>query len=345
MTDEQIAPKITVLGAGAWGLTLANLWASSDKKPRRVSVYCRDEVKAERLASTRVMDKPRGLSLSQGIVFENNLAMALQDASTIVFACTSQTVRLLAEQVAAMLANGDNWQASQNITLVSAVKGLELGSLKRMTEVLEEILPGHPVAALSGPNLAEEILKGMPAASVIASKDLACARALQELLSVSRFRLYANDDVVGCELGGTLKNIIAIAAGSCDGLGLGINAKAALLTRGLAEMNRLAVRLGAEPDTLAGLSGMGDLFATCASPLSRNYRVGFELVRGKSLEQILQELGAVAEGVTTAEAVCELSKRLGLELPIAEQVESTLKGNSTPANVIMALLSRPLAAE
>ncbi len=185
----------------------------------------------------------------------------------------------------------------------------------------------------------------MPAASVVASSDLELARALQETLSVSKFRVYANDDLVGCELGGTFKNIIAIAAGSCDGLGLGINAKAALLTRGLAEMTRLAVRLGAKPTTLAGLAGMGDLFATCGSPLSRNYRVGYELVRGKPLDQILTQLGAVAEGVTTAAAVCELSKRLGLELPIAEQVESTLKGNNTPAGAIMALLSRPLASE
>jgi len=193
--------------------------------------------------------------------------------------------------------------------------------------------------------LADEVLGGLPTASVVASADINLARSLQSQLSAPKFRVYASDDPVGIELGGTLKNVIAIAAGACDGLSLGVNAKASLLTRGLAEITRLAVRLGAKPQTMAGLAGMGDLFATCSGPLSRNYRVGFELARGKALSLILEELGSVAEGVPTAEAVCELSKRLGLELPIAEQVESTLKGNSTPAGAIMALLSRPLASE
>jgi glycerol-3-phosphate dehydrogenase (NAD(P)+) len=349
-----MSAKIAVLGAGAWGLTLANLWISRPQAGS-VFVYCRDKTKAARLRETRVMDKPRGFKIPQNLTIEDDLEACIQGASVVVFACTSQSVRPLAAQVGPLLqkAKGANidligighGQDDRLPALVSAVKGLELGTLMRMSEVLHEVLPDSPVAVLTGPNLSEEILSGMPAASVIASADLELARALQELLSVSKFRLYANDDLVGCELGGTLKNIIAIAAGSCDGLGLGINAKAALLTRGLAEMTRLAVRLGAKPATLAGLAGMGDLFATCGSPLSRNYRVGFELVRGKDLDQILSGLGAVAEGVTTATAVCELSKRLGLELPIAEQVESTLKGNSTPAGAIMALLSRPLASE
>ena len=353
-----MAVKIAVLGAGAWGLTLAGLWVRSSNR-KEVTLYCRDRVKAERLNTTRVMDKPRGYAIQPEVVIESDLAACVSGASIIVFACTSQSMRVLAQEVGAVLATSmsgadKNAPALTSIghglddklpVLVSAVKGLELGSLMRMSEVLTEVLPGRPVSALTGPNLSEEILNGMPAASVIASADPELGRALQEVLSVSKFRVYANDDMIGCELGGTLKNIIAIAAGSCDGLGLGINAKAALLTRGLAEMSRLAVRLGAKPTTLSGLAGMGDLFATCASPLSRNYRVGFELVRGKSLDQILGGLGAVAEGVTTTAAVCELSKRVGLELPIAEQVESTLKGNSTPAGAIMALLSRPLASE
>jgi glycerol-3-phosphate dehydrogenase (NAD(P)+) len=351
-----MAAKIAVLGAGAWGLTLASLWVRR-QPPHDVHVYCRDKVKAERLRQTRVMDKPRGFSIAPEVTIDDSLVDCIAGASVIVFACTSQSIRNLAEQVAPILAqpkstqltsigHGQELLKDQRLpALVSAVKGLELGTLMRMSEVLQEVLPNSPVAALTGPNLSEEILLGMPAASVVASADLELARALQELLSVSKFRVYANDDLVGCELGGTFKNIIAIAAGICDGLGLGLNAKAALLTRGLAEMTRLAVRLGAKPTTLAGLAGMGDLFATCCSPLSRNYRVGFELVRGKSLEQILSGLGAVAEGVTTAKAVCELSQRLGLELPIAEQVESTLKGNSTPAGAIMALLSRPLSSE
>ena len=356
-----MAAKIAVLGAGAWGLTLASLWVKRSPA-HEVVVYCRDQVKAERLRQTRVMDKPRGFSIAQEVLVADSLDQCVKGASVIVFACTSQAVRPLAEQIKPLLAAVGHGSLGSLSTLpslpsighglddklpvlVSAVKGLELGSLLRMSEVLQEVLPDQLAAALTGPNLSEEILSGMPAASVVASSDLELARALQETLSASKFRVYANDDLVGCELGGTLKNIIAIAAGSCDGLGLGLNAKAALLTRGLAEMTRLAVRLGAKPTTLAGLAGMGDLFATCGSPLSRNYRVGFELVRGKSLDEILTGLGAVAEGVTTTAAVCELSKRLGLELPIAEQVQSTLKGNSTPAGAIMALLSRPLASE
>ena len=342
--------KVAVLGAGAWGLTLANLWVRR-QPAHQVCVYCRDSEKALRLRQTRMIDKPRGFSIDQAVNIEDNLETCIAGASVIVFACTSQSLRTIAGQVKPLLA-GTTGQVSighglddRLPALVSAVKGLELQTLLRMSEVLAEVMPGRPIAALTGPNLSEEILSGMPAASVVASSEQELARALQEFFSVSKFRVYANDDLVGCELGGTLKNIIAIAAGSCDGLGLGLNAKAALLTRGLAEMSRLAVRLGAKPATLSGLAGMGDLFATCGSPLSRNYRVGFELVRGKSLEQILTGLGAVAEGVTTAEAVCELSKKLGLELPIAEQVESTLKGKSTPAGAIMALLSRPLASE
>jgi glycerol-3-phosphate dehydrogenase (NAD(P)+) len=168
---------------------------------------------------------------------------------------------------------------------------------------------------------------------------------MQRRLSVPSFRVYANDDLVGVELGGSLKNIIAIAAGSSDGLELGANAKAALLTRGLAEMTRLAVALGARPLTLSGLAGMGDLFATCTSALSRNYRLGHAMARGKSRKEAAAALGATAEGVPTTEAVCELSKRLGIEMPIAEQVEATLKGKSTAQGAIMTLMTRPLAIE
>lgn len=336
--------SVTILGAGSWGLTLAHLWCHSG---RPVKVYCRNQAGALKLTTTRLMEKPRAHHIPSEVVITSSLDEALSDTDLLVFACNSQSMRELATAVAArLLSSADGSQSDKFLpVLVSATKGLELGTQMRMSEILTAVVPGCGVASLSGPNLADEVLGGLPTASVVASADINLARSLQSQLSAPKFRVYASDDPVGIELGGTLKNVIAIAAGACDGLSLGVNAKASLLTRGLAEITRLAVRLGAKPQTMAGLAGMGDLFATCSGPLSRNYRVGFELARGKALSLILEELGSVAEGVPTAEAVCELSKRLGLELPIAEQVESTLKGNSTPAGAIMALLSRPLASE
>ena len=214
-----MAAKIAVLGAGAWGLTLAGLWARGSK-PKPISLYCRDQVKAERLMTTRVMDKPRGYAIVPEIVIESDLRACLHGASVIVFACTSQSMRVLAQEVSTVIGPTNTSASEQAFTsighglddklpvLVSAVKGLELGTLMRMSEVLGEVMPGRPVAALTGPNLSEEILNGMPAASVIASSDAELARALQELLSVSKFRVYANDDVIGSELGGTLKNLM-----------------------------------------------------------------------------------------------------------------------------------------
>ncbi len=342
--DEKRA--VTILGAGSWGLTLANLWCH---KGRTVKVFCRHEANALKLSTTRLMEKPRAQHIAEGVVITSSLEESLSDTSLVVFACTSQSMRELAGRVAPLLESRSGQAAAlANYVVVSATKGLELGTQLRMSEILAAAFAAEKsvkVASLSGPNLADEVLSGLPTASVVASTDFDLARSLQSQLSAPKFRVYASDDPIGVELGGTLKNVIAIAAGICDGLSLGVNAKASLLTRGLAEITRLAVRLGAKPHTMAGLAGMGDLFATCSGPLSRNYRVGYEMARGQPLSVILEELGSVAEGVTTTEAVCELSQRLGLELPIAWQVESTLKGNSTPANAIMALLGRPLASE
>ncbi|HMX44424.1 MAG TPA: NAD(P)H-dependent glycerol-3-phosphate dehydrogenase [Candidatus Obscuribacter sp.] len=333
--DEAVpATRVSILGAGSWGLTLAQMLGR--KENYSVNVFCRDADRCLRLSQLHIMDKPREQALPPAVRLFSELKPCL-DADYIIAACTSQGLRSLLTSVAELKVPVP--------VLISAVKGLELQTHMRMSEVVASVLPETRVAVLSGPNLAMEVLNGMPTASVVAASDLELAKSLRSVLSAPKFRVYANDDLVGVELGGTLKNVIAIAAGACDGLGLGVNAKASLLTRGLAEMSRLAVKLGAKPTTLAGLAGMGDLFATCESQLSRNYQVGFGLARGQGLDQILTELGQVAEGVTTTHAVCELSIRLGLELPIAEQVESTLRGISTPAGAIMALLSRPLANE
>jgi len=330
---------IAVLGAGSWGSTLAWLLSTSGKKIR---LWTHNKQKAEMIAQKRQIQKPLKVDLPPQIEVTSDLKIALLDTQVVLLCCSSQAMRSLACQLRDYFAHAHNIKPP---ILVSAAKGLELTTLKRMSEVIQEIMPDIPVCTLSGPNLAIEILKGLPTASVVACRELTTAAYVQKVLSVPKLRIYSNSDIAGVELGGTLKNVIAIAAGGSDGLNLGVNAKAALLTRGLAEMTRLAVYMGAKASTLAGLAGMGDLFATCAGPMSRNYRLGMEMAQGKALEQIKAEVGAVIEGITTVEAVCELSKRLGVELPIAQLVQETLKGIITPEQAIMTLMARPLASE
>lgn len=342
---SQAAPsKIAILGAGSWGSTLARLYALNG---RTVRLWSRNEDRARRMQAERRVERPMPVEFPEGLAITGSLSEALLDAGIVLVCCPSQAMRDLAQKVSVFFRTGagsDLGQAGRPV-IVSASKGLELGTLKRMSEVLSESIPGLPVLALSGPNLAAEIAAGRPAASVVAGVDRDSARYAQEQLSVGNFRVYSNEDIAGVELGGALKNIIAIAAGCSDGLDLGANARAALITRGLAEMTRLAVALGAQPMTLAGLAGMGDLLATCTSPLSRNYRLGREMALGMDLAEALAALGATAEGVPTTEAVCELSKQHAIELPIAEQVENTLKGKTTPERAIMTLMTRPLVSE
>jgi glycerol-3-phosphate dehydrogenase (NAD(P)+) len=244
----------------------------------------------------------------------------------------AQSLRANAARLAACLPDGS--------IVVSAAKGIELESGRRMTEVLAETLPGSPaLCALSGPNLADEIAHGLPATTVVAGPPEA-ARRVQRALTSPGFRVYTHDDVTGVELGGALKNVVALAAGIGDGLGYGDNAKAALITRGLAEITRLGVALGANPLTFAGLSGLGDVIATCASPLSRNRRVGEELGRGRALAEILADLHHVAEGVPTTTAACALAERHGVELPIAGGMAAVLSGELTPAEGARRLMQR-----
>lgn len=315
--------KIAVLGSGSWGGTLAKLWGAAGKE---VSVWCHSQASYQRLLPSLGPDMSATVELNE----------AVEKAEIVVFAVGSQHVRQVAESLP------KSWSP---LILLSVAKGLELGSLKRMTEVLSEARPEDKSCVLSGPNLSSEIQQGMPAAAVIASLCEQSSGVVQKQLSVSTLRLYRSDDVIGVELGGTLKNVIAIAAGCSDGLKLGTNAKAALLTRGLAEMTRLAVAMGAQAQTLSGLSGMGDLFATCGSDLSRNYRLGKALAAGQDLSAALSALSGMAEGVTAAQTACELGQRLQLDLPIAQQVHAVLQAKSTPQQAIMALMSRPLVSE
>ncbi len=343
LSEEKHEPKITIMGAGSWGLTLASLFAQATKN---ITLYTSSVEKAQSLTKENKLDKPVPVHFTPGAVsFTNDLSLAIRESRIIILCCTSQSMRTLTKQIANCLKTEEGSTNYQIPILVSAVKGLELDSLKRMTEVMEQEIPTVETCVLSGPNLAKEILLGLPTAAVIASKSTKASMQVQNLLSLPKFRLYTNTDVIGVELGGTLKNVIAIAAGCADGLNLGANAKAALITRGLAEMTRLAVHLGAKTTTLAGLSGMGDLLATCSSPLSRNFNLGMEMAKGKSLQNVLSETGAVIEGVTTTAAVCKLSEKLNIELPIAKLVQAFLDGSLTPAEAIMTLMNRPLISE
>jgi len=231
------------------------------------------------------------------------------------------------------------------VPVVSLSKGLEQGSHLRMTQVLEEELPGHPCGVLTGPNLAKEILAGDPAATVVAMDDHTIAEALQPLFVTERFRVYTNDDVVGCEIAGALKNVMAIASGMADGLGTGDNTRAAIITRGLAELSRLGAAMGGRLATFAGLAGMGDLIATCVSPQSRNRHVGEQLGKGRTIEEIVDEMRMVAEGVKTAPVVVELGRLYDVELPIADAVNAVVQGELSAADAYQVLLSRRYTAE
>lgn len=328
----------TVIGTGTWGTMLAVLLA---RKGLDVRLWARTAAEAQCLDTER--ENVRRLP---GVRFPNTLrvtaspAEALAGCRLVLVAVPAQGMRQNAEQIAPYL--------SPASIVVSATKGLERDTALRMTEVLAQVLPPalHPrLAVLSGPNLAREIAAGLPAVSVVASTDAAVARWVQATLFCPQLRVYTNLDPVGVELGGALKNIMAIGAGISDGLGYGDNAKAAFLTRGLAEMARLGVACGANPLTFAGLAGLGDLMATCYSPLSRNHYVGQELAKGRSWPEIRAGMDQVAEGVETTAAARILAERYGVEMPITEQMYQVLFEGKHPRQAVEELLARPPAEE
>ncbi len=322
--------KVAVVGGGSWGTTLAIVAARAGPE---VSLFVRDPALAAALAATRRHPARSSLAVLPATVSPTaDLAVSCTGAAVIVLAVPSQVLREAARRVAP-LAGG--------AVVVSAAKGLERGSLKRLSEVVREEVPSAAdrICALSGPNLAGEIAAGKPAASVVAGPPAAAARVRDRLMG-AQFRCYTNEDVVGVEIGGALKNVVAIGAGIGDGLGAGENAKAAFVTRGIAEIARLGIALGAEPLTFAGLAGIGDLVATCASPLSRNRRLGQALAEGRGLAEIEAALGEVAEGVATTEAARELGRQTGVELPITEQVYAVLFEGKPPLAAIADLMRR-----
>jgi len=337
--DKSSTAKISIFGAGSWGLTLAWLLGNAGHD---VVLFTRSFEKAMDLTYAEVTS-PVKLRLPQSVHATSDLKEAAAADRLLILACTSQTVREVSTSINRVLSEAE--PPEKPLTVVSAVKGLELGTLKRMSQVIAECIPNANICSLSGPNLADEILAGMPAATVISCEEAEVAANVQAIITSKKFRVYTNTDIVGTELGGSLKNIIAIAAGVSDGLNLGANAKAAHLTRGLAEMTRLSVTLGGESKTLAGLAGMGDLFATSAAVTSRNYRLGAAIAGGATARDAESALGMVAEGVATTFAVCELAERLNLDLPIASAVKSMLEGKTTPIGAIMKLMSRPPVSE
>ena len=332
--------RIAVLGAGSWGTALANLLAASG---REVALWARDEALVDTLQKHRenIRFLP-GFPLHPNIAPTSDLNTAVSSARIVLFAIPSGGIRQVAIRAQAAL--------EPHALIVSASKGLEDGTGLRMSQVLAEIIPNstNRIAALSGPNLALEIAQGAPAASVAASVESATAKAVQKLFTGQQhptFRVYTGTDVIGVELGGAVKNVIAIGAGICDGLGFGDNSKAALMTRGLTEAIRLGKAMGAEPETFLGLSGVGDLIATGASRLSRNYRVGFALGKGGRLETILQDLGQVAEGVPTTHVLCDLATKSEVEMPLCNALHSVLFEFRDPKEVIRELMSRPQRRE
>ncbi len=300
---------VTILGAGVWGNALATL---ARRNQHQVRLWSRRS-------------------------FEP-LASAISEAEIIISAVSMKGVRPLIEQLQTV-------QLPKKSIIVTATKGLDPITTLTPSQIWQATFLNHPVVVLSGPNLSKEIECGLPAATVVASNDLESAEIVQQVFASDTFRVYASSDPLGAELGGTLKNVMAIAAGVCDGLQLGTNAKAALLTRALPEMIRVGTYLGANPETFFGLSGLGDLIATCDSPLSRNYQVGYQLAQGLSLEEIFSKLEGTAEGVNTTDVLVKTAVRQHLAVPIANQVYRLLHGKITPQQAVQALMARELKEE
>lgn len=329
MTERATPRSVSVLGAGNWGTTIAHLIGQNGY---RVRLWARAPECAQEINQRRTNERYLpGLSLSENIDATSSLDEAVRDVELLIFVIPSQAFREVCGQV------GDRVRPSQ--LAVHATKGLELGSYRRMTEILAEETCLRQIGVLSGPNIAREMCAGKPAGTVVASRFPRVIDTAREALRSKQLRVYGNTDVVGVELGGTFKNIVAIAAGMATEMGLGENAKALLITRGLSEIARLGVALGADPMTFSGLAGIGDLMVTCASPISRNHRVGVALARGMSLAEAVASLGMVAEGVKAAQIAHELTTKLSLRSPLLEGVYRVLYQGLSPQQGLHELMS------
>jgi glycerol-3-phosphate dehydrogenase (NAD(P)+) len=327
--------RVTVMGSGSWGTAFAlvvcdagndvTLWARRPELANKINIeHCNPDYFPD-------------LSLPASLKAVSDPQEAMMGADFVVLAVPSQALR----------SNLSQWQIPQNAMVVSLAKGIELGTGLRMSEVIAEAGNVGPerIAVVTGPNLAREIAERQPSASVVASVSLTTAEALQTVCHTARFRAYTNTDVIGCELGGATKNVIALAVGMAMGLGLGANATASVITRGLAEISRLGLALGADPYTFSGLAGLGDLVATCSSPLSRNRTFGEELGKGRTVAEITASTRQVAEGVKSCASITELAAKHQIEMPIVENVAAVIAGEMTPAEMITALMSRSAKPE
>jgi glycerol-3-phosphate dehydrogenase (NAD(P)+) len=322
--------KVAIVGTTTWGLTLARMLA---RKGVGVRMLARTEEEIQRLDQEYPAHPKIGKIKFPKLKYTTSAATALNDANAVLLVVPSQSMRENIRWVAPFL--------NKSMLIISASKGIEIETGRRLSQVIsEEIDPRfrYNITVLSGPNLYAEILKDLPAVSVVAGYDEGSVNQAQKLLNAPNFCVYTNTDVIGVELGGALKNIIALGAGMVDGLGYGDNAKSALITRGLTEISALGVTLGANPLTFSGLSGLGDLVATCASPLSRNHYVGEALAKGYRLSEVLESMESVAEGVATTSAAWKLSQQLGLEMPITQRIHRVLYEDANPETVITEML-------
>ncbi|MEL7425016.1 MAG: NAD(P)H-dependent glycerol-3-phosphate dehydrogenase [Bacteroidota bacterium] len=326
--------KVGLLGGGSWGTTVASLTA----KNCPTKIWARDSATVNDINQNHRNEKYLpGAQLTPSLKGCLTIEETVSDADVIVMGIPAQHFRQVLKDARPHIRP---W-----VPIISLSKGLEVGSMMRMTEVIEEEMEGHPAGVLTGPNLAKEIVVGQAAASVIAMVDDTIAKRLQRVFKTGLFRVYTNEDVVGCELGGALKNIVAIAAGMGDGSGAGENTRAAIITRGLAELTRLGVAMGGQPGTFAGLAGMGDLVATCSSEKSRNRTVGYQLGLGRKIADIIANMAEVAEGVKTAKVVMDLAKKYDINMPIAESVYKVLYENSTARQEFRGLLRMDIGSE
>ena len=325
---------VGIIGGGSWGTTVGHLAAHNVS----TILWARNAGTADEInAHHRNSRYLAGFDLHPNLRATADIGEAVREADVLVMGVPSQSFRSTLE------AMSDHIRAW--VPIVSLAKGLEQGTRLRMSEVANQVLPGHPVAVLTGPNLAKEILAGDAAASVIATHDPVVAARLQEVFSTNLFRVYTNPDVVGCEVAGALKNVIAIASGMADGLGAGDNTRAAVITRGLAELSRLGVAMGGNELTFAGLAGMGDLLATCISPQSRNRHVGEQLGRGRTIDEVISEMNMVAEGVKTAPVVLDIGAEFGIDVPISSQVYAVCHQGRPATEAYVGLLRRGPSVE
>jgi len=330
--------RIGVVGAGSWGTALANLLAT---KGYPIDWWVFEEDLCRQLAESRENDVfLPGITLSENLRPTNDLAAVVRDKELVVIVVPSHVLRELVTGMARHLA--------PQAILVSASKGIENNTQQTMSQVIKEVIPvlaQDQLAVLSGPSFAKEVAVGVPTVVTVAAAQLSCAQVVQHAFATPAFRVYTNSDIIGVELGGSVKNVIAIAAGMVDGLGLGLNTRAALITRGMTEIRRLGVAMGANPRTFTGSAGIGDLVLTCTGDISRNHMVGEKIGQGRHLNELLSEMRGVAEGVKTARSVYNLSKRLGVEMPICHAVYQILYEHLAPRDAVYLLMTRDLKNE